>query len=187
MVWSDLITPGVPLIEKIVRPLIVYVALLLLLRLFGKRELAQLNQYDLIVLLTISNTVQNAIIGNDNSVTGGLIGAVTLLAANFVVVRFLYRHQRLDRLVEGNAATLIENGRVLKDRLDAELITIAELEAAAHRQGFDSLDAVERAVLEPGGTLAFVGRKPSDDALRQQDVMAQLAEIKQLLRARAPS
>src|SRR4051812_40768551 len=146
MFWSDLLVPGVPLIEKIVRPLIVYVALLLLLRLFGKRELAQLNQYDLIVLLTISNTVQNAIIGNDNSVTGGLIGAVTLLVVNYVVVRFLYRHERFDRLIEGNAATLIENGRVLKDRLDAELITLAELEAAAHRQGFDSLDEVDHAV-----------------------------------------
>ena len=187
MVWSDLITPGVPLIEKIVRPLIVYVALLLLLRLFGKRELAQLNQYDLIVLLTISNTVQNAIIGNDNSVTGGLIGAVTLLAANYVVALFLYRHEKFDRLVEGNAVTLIEHGCVCKDRLDAELITVAELEAAAHRQGFESLDAVDRAVLQPGGTLAFFGRKPSDDTLRQQDVMAQLEEIKQLLRARATS
>jgi uncharacterized membrane protein YcaP (DUF421 family) len=187
MVWSDLVTPGVPLIEKIVRPLIVYVALLLLLRLFGKRELAQLNQYDLIVLLTISNTVQNAIIGNDNSVTGGLVGAITLLFANYVVVRFLYRHERIDRLVEGNAATLIENGRVLKDRLDAELITLAELEAAAHRQGFESLESVDHAVLEPGGTLTCFGRKPSDDTRRQQDVMAQLEEIKQLLRARAPS
>jgi uncharacterized membrane protein YcaP (DUF421 family) len=185
MVWSDLMVPGVPLIEKFVRPLIVYVALLVLIRLFGKRELAQLNPYDLIVLLTISNTVQNAIIGNDNSVTGGLIGALTLLAANYFVVRFLYRHERLDRLVEGDACTLIENGRVQKQRLDEELITMAELEAAAHRQGFESLDSVERAVLQPGGTLAFFGRKPSDDVRRQQDLMAQLEEIKQLLRARA--
>jgi uncharacterized membrane protein YcaP (DUF421 family) len=89
MIWSDLVVPGVPIIEKIVRPLIVYAALVVLLRLFGKRELAQLNQFDLIVLLTISNTVQNAIIGNDNSVTGGLIGASTLLVANAFVVRFL--------------------------------------------------------------------------------------------------
>ena len=78
MIWSDLLIPGVPVLEKIVRPLLVYAALLLLIRLFGKRELAQLNPLDLIVLLTISNTVQNAIIGNDNSVLGGLIGATTL-------------------------------------------------------------------------------------------------------------
>ena len=111
MIWSDLMVPGVPVIEKIIRALFVYVALAVLLRLFGKRELAQLNQFDLIVLLTISNTVQNAIIGNDNSVTGGLIGAATLMAANAFVVRFLYHHERIDRVVEGKATTLIDNGQ----------------------------------------------------------------------------
>lgn len=185
MVWSDLFVPGVPLIEKIVRPLIVYLCLLVLLRLFGKRELAQLNPYDLIVLLTISNTVQNAIIGNDNSVTGGIIGAVTLMVGNYVMVRFLYRHERIDRVVEGDKTVLIENGRVQKDRLDSELVTLAELEAAAHRQGFESLDEVDRAVLEPGGTLAFLGRKPSSDTLRQDELLAQLREIKQMLGTRS--
>ena len=184
MIWSDLIVPGVPIIEKIVRSLIVYVALVVLLRLFGKRELAQLNQFDLIVLLTISNTVQNAIIGNDNSVTGGLIGATALVAVNALVVRFLYHHERIDRVVEGKATTLIDNGRVLKDTLDSQLITVAELEAAAHRQGFESLDSVQRAVLEPGGNLAFFGRTPSDTSLRQHELVAHLEEIKQLIRAR---
>ena len=184
MIWSDLMVPGVPVIEKIIRALFVYVALTVLLRVFGKRELAQLNQFDLIVLLTISNTVQNAIIGNDNSVTGGLIGAATLMAANAFVVRFLYHHERIDRVVEGKATTLIENGHVLKDNLDSELITVAELESAAHRQGFDTLDAVQRAVLEPGGNLAFSGRKPSEGSLRQHELMAHLEEIKDLIRAR---
>ncbi len=110
MIWSDLLVPGVPVLEKAIRPLIVYVALVLLLRLFGKRELAQLNQFDLVVLLMLSNTVQNAIIGNDNSVTGGLIGAVTLMAVNGLVVRFLYRHERIDRVVEGKVSTL-DGGR----------------------------------------------------------------------------
>jgi uncharacterized membrane protein YcaP (DUF421 family) len=184
MIWSDLLVPGVPIVEKIVRPLLVYAALLLLIRLFGKRELAQLNPLDLIVLLTISNTVQNAIIGNDNSVVGGLIGAATLMAANYAMVRFLYRHERFDRVIEGKAEVLVEHGRVLKDRLDAELITMAELEAAAHRQGFESLDMVERAVLETGGGLTFVGKRPTDDTVRQQDLLRQLEEIKQLLKAR---
>jgi uncharacterized membrane protein YcaP (DUF421 family) len=185
MIWSDLMIPGVPVLEKVLRPLIVYAALVLLLRLFGKRELAQLNQFDLIVLLTLSNTVQNAIIGNDNSITGGLIGAFALMSVNFLIVRFLYRHERIDRVVEGKATTLIENGLVLKDNLDAELITVAELEAAAHRQGFDALEMVERAVLQPGGNLAFFGRKPSDTILRQHELVAQLEEIKALIRARA--
>src|SRR5690348_999687 len=106
--WNDMVTLGVPLLEKILRPILVYLALVVLLRIFGKRELAQLNPFDLVVLLSLSNTVQNAIIGNDNSVTGGLIGAFTLLAMNYLVVRFLFRHRRLDQVVEGKSTTLIE-------------------------------------------------------------------------------
>ena len=185
MVWSDLIVPGVPILEKVVRPLIVYFALLVLFRLFGKRELAQLNPFDLIVLLTISNTVQNAIIGNDNSVSGGLIGAVTLLVTNYLIVRFMYNHEKLERVIEGDATVLIENGRVLKDRLDKELITLAELEAAAHRQGFESLDEVQRAILESSGTLAFFGRKPNVDTIRQEELIDRLDEIRDLLKGGA--
>src|SRR3954463_12553333 len=104
---------GLPVAEKVLRPVVVYVFLIVGLRLAGKRELAQLNPLDLIVLLTLSNTVQNAIIGDDNSVTGGVIGATTLLAMNYVVVRFLYRHSRIEHLVEGDAVTLVQNGEVM--------------------------------------------------------------------------
>ena len=90
--WQDMFVLGVPLLEKIVRPVLVYVFLVVGLRLAGKRELAQLNPFDLVVLLTLSNTVQNAIIGNDNSVTGGLIGATALLILNYWVNRLLYGH-----------------------------------------------------------------------------------------------
>src|SRR5512141_3519578 len=96
--WMAVFGLGAPLVEKVLRPVIVYLFLVVLLRIFGKRELAQLNPFDLVVLLSLSNTVQNAIIGNDNSVTGGLLGALTLLAANYLVVRFLFRHRRLDQL-----------------------------------------------------------------------------------------
>src|SRR5205809_8002632 len=89
---------GLPIAEKIARPIVVYFFLIIGLRLAGKRELAQLNPLDLIVLLTLSNTVQNAIIGTDDTVTGGLIGATTLLVVNHGVVRYLYRHEQLDRL-----------------------------------------------------------------------------------------
>src|SRR5438046_4493361 len=99
---------GLPIAEKILRPIVVYFFLIIGLRLAGKRELAQLNPFDLVVLLTLSNTVQNAIIGEDNSVTGGVIGATTLLAVNYVVVRFLYSHESLDRLIEGDSDVLIE-------------------------------------------------------------------------------
>src|SRR6266404_8924585 len=132
-VFHDMFVLPLPVIEKMLRPILVYFFLIAMLRLAGKRELAQLNPFDLIVLLTLSNTVQNAIIGEDNSVTGGLIGAATLLAVNYLVVRFLYSHERLDRAVTGAADVLIENGRVKTERLRRELITIPELEAAAHR------------------------------------------------------
>lgn len=187
MVWSDLFVPGVPLVEKVLRPLIVYAVLVMLVRLAGKREFAQLNAFDLIVLLTLSNTVQNAIIGNDNSLIGGIVGAVTLIGVNWLVVRFMYGHEKLDRLIEGDPVTLVEDGRVLRDCLDKEMITVAELEAAAHRQGFASLEDVGRAVLEPGGTLSFVGRNvPLPPAARggHQEVLTRLDEIKRMLAAR---
>src|SRR5262245_64164531 len=114
---------GVPVLEKILRPIVVYIFLVVSLRLAGKRELAQLNPFDLVVLLTISNTVQNAIIGEDNSVTGGMIGAATLLIVNSLVVRYLYSHQRLDQLIEGDADVLIEGGSVKAAVLRQELIT----------------------------------------------------------------
>jgi uncharacterized membrane protein YcaP (DUF421 family) len=176
-IWSDLFHPDISIIEKIIRPVIVYFFLVIGLKLAGKRELAQLNNFDLIVLLTLSNTVQNAIIGNDNSVAGGLIGATSLLAVNYIVVRFLFKHPELDRLVEGDPDVLIEGGKIKHDRLKKELITLAELEAAAHKQGFDSLEEVERAVLEPGGTFAFIGRKPSPEAERHSAVLARLDQI----------
>src|SRR5919108_695315 len=100
MMWRDIFALEVPLLEKLLRPILVYLVLVVLLRIFGKRELAQLNPFDLVVLLSLSNTVQNAIIGDDNSVTGGLIGAVALLAVNYVVVRFLFRHRRLGQIFE---------------------------------------------------------------------------------------
>jgi uncharacterized membrane protein YcaP (DUF421 family) len=166
-----------PVVEKILRPIVVYFFLIVGLRLAGKRELAQLNPFDLVVLLTLSNAVQNAIIGDDNSVTGGLIGATTLLVVNYAVVRFLYGHDKLERLVEGAPDVLIENGVIQSDRLRKELITVQELEAAAHRQGLASLDEVDRAVLEAGGGICFIARKPTPDASRHEELMKRLDQL----------
>src|SRR5438132_7555994 len=104
---NDMFIVAIPVAEKIIRPILVYVFLVLLLRVFGKRELAQLNPFDLVVLLSLANTVQNAIIGNDNSVAGGFIGAFSLVLTNYLVVRFLFRHRRLDQIIEGRSAVLI--------------------------------------------------------------------------------
>src|SRR5437773_9648553 len=175
--FRDMFHLGVPVAEKMLRPVIVYVFLILGLRLAGKRELAQLNPFDLVVLLTISNTVQNAIIGNDNSVSGGIIGAITLLLVNYAVIRFLYGHERLDRLIEGEPDVLIADGMIQTDRLQKELITLAELAAAAHRQGFASLEEIDRAVLESGGSICFFAKKPTIEASRHEAVMAELARL----------
>jgi len=173
-VFHDMFALPLPIIEKMLRPVLVYFFLIAILRLAGKRELAQLNPFDLVVLLTLSNTVQNAIIGEDNSVTGGMIGAATLIVVNYAVVRFLYGHERLDQLVEGACDILIEKGVVQRDRLKNELITITELEAAAHKQGFASLDDIDRAVLDPGGTIAFFAKRPTADAVRHEEIMKRL-------------
>ena len=170
-ILTNMFVLGVPIAEKILRPIIVYVFLIIGLRLSGKRELAQLNPFDLIVLLTLSNTVQNAIIGNDNSVTGGIIGAASLLAVNYLVVRFLYDHRKLDQIVEGSPDVLIENGKVHEHKLKRELITKEELAAAARKQGFDSLSEVRQCVLEPGGTLSFTARKPDTEDIRHQELL----------------
>src|SRR5438132_14308219 len=118
--FTDMFLLGLPWVEKILRPIFVYVFLVVGLRIAGKRELAQLNPFDLVVLLTLSNAVQNAIIGDDNTVTGGMIGATTLLAVNYVVVRFMFRHRRLDEILEGEPTVLIENGRLRKRALAKE-------------------------------------------------------------------
>src|SRR5579885_2265543 len=186
--WQHMFVLGLPIVEKIARPVIVYAFLVIGLRIAGKRELAQLNPFDLVVLLTLSNTVQNAIIGADTSVTGGLVGAATLLFANYVVVRFLWGHERLDRLIEGEADVLVSDGQVRMDRLEKELITLAELEAAARKQGIASLAEVERAVLEPGGAISFVAKRPTPEAARHEAVMARLDELaRQLAALRSPA
>src|SRR4030095_9193444 len=147
--FYDMFVLTVPVLEKVLRPWLVYIFLVVGLRLAGQRELAQLNTFALIVLLMLSNTVQNAIIGDDNSVTGGIIGATSLLVVNYLVVRFLYNHRSLDQLIEGRAEVMIEDGKVRTQHLKRELITMAQLEAAARKQGFDSLSEVQQCVLEP--------------------------------------
>jgi len=179
--WDNMFMLGVPILEKIVRPAVVYVFLVIGLRVAGKRGLASLNSFDLIVLLCISNTVQNAIIGNDNSVSGGIIGASTLLLVNYAVVRFFFEHPKLDEIVEGEATLLIEDGKVIEKNLHKELITLGELTAAAHKQGIRSLDQVERAELEPGGALAFFAKEPTPEEKRESEILQKLDALAQQL------
>jgi uncharacterized membrane protein YcaP (DUF421 family) len=158
-----------PLLEKILRPVIVYLCLISFLRLFGKRELAQLNPFDLVVLLSLSNTVQNAMIGDDNSVSGGVIGALSLLSINWLLSRVLFRMPKLSQAFEGKASVLIRHGVVDWDEAKREALTELELRSVLHKQGFNDFNEVEKCVLEPNGNFYLEGIKAmGDDAQRAE-------------------
>ncbi|HLY42046.1 MAG TPA: YetF domain-containing protein [Terracidiphilus sp.] len=163
-----------PFLEKLLRPVIVYLVLVVLLRIFGKRELAQLNPFDLVVLLSLSNTVQNAIIGDDNSVTGGVIGAFSLLAINWLVVRILFRSRKLTRAFEGRPTILVRNGQVDMRALRHEMLSREELLSVIHRQGFEGFHNVHRCELEPNGTFYVEPFEPSADEKRHEELLAKL-------------
>jgi len=180
---QHMFTLPIPLLEKLLRPMLVYGFLVLLLRVFGKRELAQLNPFDFVVLISLSNTVQNAIIGDDTSVTGGFLGAAALMIVNYAVVRFLFRHRRLDQMVEGQATTLIKDGKMQHKELARELITVPELDVVARRQGFDGVHALDECILEPGGSFAMKPKVPAKDDQRYDELKAMLAEMSRKLDA----
>jgi len=174
---DHMFTMPLPIVEKLLRPVLVYLVLVVLLRIFGKRELAQLNPFDLVVLLSLSNTVQNAIIGDDNSVSGGVIGAIGLLAINWVVARVLFRSRRLTRVVEGRATVLIRDGRIDHKAMQTESLSIEDLVSVVHRQGFSSIDQVRRCELEPNGTFYVEGTQPSLAEKHHTELLARLDEL----------
>ena len=177
--------PGVSVLEKIVRPIAVYLLLVFLLRKFGKRILAQLNPFDLVVLLTLSNTVQNAIIGNDTSLTGGIIGAISLLGVNAVLVRVYYRGPEAEKkMIESRDTSLIREHRVHEDALRKLHINRGELTARAHERGFDDLHEVDTAVLYPNGTIYMKGTSQDEACMQEilQHVQALRQEIASLRR-----
>lgn len=163
---------GISPLEKAIRTAAVYVVLLVLLHLTGKRSLAGLNSFDLVVLLLLSNVVQNAIIGNDNSLTGGVLGAVILLGVDYLLVRLAFMSPRFGKALQGGPTTLYENGRMNARALRREAITREELVAGLRRQGLD-LDDVEKVVLEPEGTFNATPKpKPSlADVMRKLDAI----------------
>jgi uncharacterized membrane protein YcaP (DUF421 family) len=151
----QILIPEISVFEKIVRPVVVYFFLLLAFRLAGKRELGQMTPFDLIVLLTISNILQNAMIGSDSSLGGGLIGALTLFLLNSLLARVAFRFPQLARVLEGEPPTLIENGHVVEPNLRREVMTLAELQRALRKHGlnWDDVPRVEHAQLELDGTV----------------------------------
>jgi uncharacterized membrane protein YcaP (DUF421 family) len=186
LIFDHMFLLPLPILEKLLRPVIVYLVLVLLLRLFGKRELAQLNPFDLVVLLSLSNTVQNAIIGDDNSVTGGLIGAFSLLAINWLVVRVLFRSRKLTKVIEGRATVLVTNGQIDQRALQRESLTREELLDVIHRQGFEDFDQVRRCELEPNGTFYVEAFDPSAADKRHAELIARLDALTREVAALRP-
>ena len=176
----------ISILEKVVRPVVVYLLLVVALRAFGKRILAQLNPFDLVVLLTLSNTVQNAIIGNDTSLTGGIVGAAALLAVNALLVRYFYRGPGMEhRMMQEHDIYLIRDSRVQEDTLRKLHINLGELTATAHERGFDGLHDVETAVLYPNGTIYMKGT--SQDAAALREVLRHIEDLRRDVAAMRPS
>jgi uncharacterized membrane protein YcaP (DUF421 family) len=152
--------PDITVAEKLVRSVVVYLFLLVAFRFAGKRQVGQLTPFDLVVLLVISNVVQNAVIGNDNSLGGGLIGAAAILLLNAAMVEITYRYKRARRLLEPAPTLLIHNGRILQEHMERERVTLDELHAALRRSGVAEPAKVRFAFLEENGAISVVPRGP---------------------------
>lgn len=148
----------VPWEEKVVRGVVVYVFLLVVIRVFGRRELGQLTAFDLVVLLTLSNILQNAMIGNDDSLLGGIIGAVVLLTVNFALGYAVFRSRRLERLVDGEPRVLIKDGKVIEGAVAQERLTHTDLMSAIRNHGLERVEDVRLAISEPNGMISVVAK-----------------------------
>jgi uncharacterized membrane protein YcaP (DUF421 family) len=179
----DMFFVPLPLAEKILRPVIVYLCLVVFLRMFGKRELAQLNPFDLVVLLSLSNTVQNAMIGDDNSVTGGVVGAFALLAINWLLMWVLYRSPKITTVLEGQPSTLIREGKLDAAELKKQSLTHEELISVLNRNGFNDPRDVQTCVLEPNGTFYVEGKKPSGGEIERDHIIKVLEELSREVKA----
>lgn len=171
-----------PWLEKILRPIIVYLVLILFLRIFGKRELAQLNPFDLVVLLSLSNTVQNAIIGNDNSVSGGVIGAFALLTINWILMRLLFKAPKITAAIEGTKTILVSNGAVDQLAMKKETLTHDDLISVLNKNGFNRPEDVKLCVLEPNGTFYVEGITPNQETVHSRELMEAVAELTRQMR-----
>lgn len=183
MITHDLFTAGVPLAEKVLRTVAVYLAIAAILRVVGKRDLAQLTSFDLVVVLLLSNVVQNAIIGNDDSLVGGLLGAVVLVAVNAVAVRAAARSQTMSRVLQGSPTVLIRDGEYRRGVLRHEGLNETEVDAALRRQNADGPEQVAAATLTAGGQLV-VDLKPDEQNATQGDVKRLEAKLDRLLASR---
>ena len=149
---------AVPVWELVVRAVVVYGFLIVLLRLIGKRQIGQLAPFDLVLLLVLSNAVQNSMNGGDNSLVGGLVSATTLIAVNYGIGLATFRNKRLEALIEGRPELIIHNGRVFEDAMRNAKLTHHELTAALRQAGCTCAEEVQAAILENNGSISVVRR-----------------------------
>jgi len=178
--WHNLMHLDITVWEKVVRTVAVYLVLAVLIRLAGKRDLAQLNAFDLVVVLLLSNVVQNAVIGPDNSLLGGVIGAAVLVGANAGIVRLTRSNDHVARLLEGTPTTLARDGTWDDDALRREGLRKADAEAALRRQNANSVRDAEQVSIEPGGAIVATLREDLQSAT-QADVKRLEAKLDALL------
>jgi uncharacterized membrane protein YcaP (DUF421 family) len=157
--WHNLVSIGSSWEERAIRAVVVYAFLLLAIRIFGRRELGQLTAFDIIVLLTLSNILQNSMIGNDNSVTGGMVGAGVLLSANLVLAFVVSRRPHVERVIEGEPRILIHDGKIRAEAMRRELLTEQDLLSAVHREGIERIEDVHLAISEPNGMISIIPRR----------------------------
>jgi uncharacterized membrane protein YcaP (DUF421 family) len=185
--WNAMFDLHLSLGEKIIRAVVIYLFLVVMLRLVGKRELSQLNTLDFVVLLAVANAVQNGLIGSDNSVTGAVAGALTLFAVDGVLAFILFRQLRLRRIVEGTPTILMDHGVVLEDALRKEELTREDLLSALQSSGATTFDDVDRASLEPSGKVVFTPKQPTQATQQYDDLKARLDHLTQLVERLSPS
>jgi uncharacterized membrane protein YcaP (DUF421 family) len=183
--WHAMFTEQIPFAEKVLRTVLVYALIALLFRLTGKRGLSNMSTFDFVVIFLLSNVVQNAVIGNDTSLTGGIVGAVTLVAVNALVNRVVASNTTAARIFDGRPTTLIRDGHVVQRALVHLGLRRSELDHAVRIQNGDDVSEIKMGVLEPGGQLVL-SLKPADQSATKGDVAElrdQLSRIESLLGA----
>ena len=156
-----------PLLEVVLRSVAVYLFILIAIRLFGKKELAQLSVIDLVFILLISNAVQNAMVGSDTSLQGGLVAALALFATNFLFKKLLFRSKKISELIQGKSVLLVYNGDLFWDNLQSAEITLEEIEAAAREHGVEKISQVKLAILEVDGNISIISSELANQTKHQ--------------------
>lgn len=184
--WHAMFAEQIPLTEKILRTVLVYALLAVLFRITGKRGLASMNTFDFIVIFLLSNVVQNAVIGADNSLTGGMVGAVTLVAVNAAVNRLIAGSAVAARIFDGRATTVISDGHIIDRALRRLALRRSEIDSAVHLQNAADVSQVEHGGLEPGGQLVLTMKAAEQGATKGDiaELTDRLRRIEGLLSAR---